>query len=114
MNKDDNATSSEDEETKNDTDGFVNDSSPDLELMPKKKLPYYTTNCLKHALRVLDSQNVGCFAKTQLQVFYASICNVLNLKYNAEDLILFKVEKTHLMFEEFINFIEDDLLVKGS
>lgn len=77
------------------------------------KLDYFISNGLRQVFEQLDVKSKGSLAKTQLQVICANICNVLKLKYSAEELVGYQKEKVELTFAEFWSYVNDELLPKG-
>lgn len=109
MNQKNPLTFSQEEEESNKLDH----SKTSLVLSPKRTLPYYTRNGLKHTLQVFEMQDFNTLAKTKLQILCANISNILLLDYNTESLVLFKPGNHHITFEELVTFIEDELLVNA-
>ena len=82
------------------------------ELRPVK-LESVVLNSIRHSFQTLDECKSGKVAKSQLQVLCASMCLDIGAIYDAQHLTDFKHPSTTLDFEDFVEYLQDHLLVKG-
>ena len=70
-------------------------------------------NGIKHAVGTLDESNTGKVAKSQLQAMVANICQALKIPFASDGLENYLPDNTDLSVLEFLEFLENQLLVKG-
>ncbi|XP_048582989.1 switch-associated protein 70 [Nematostella vectensis] len=75
-------------------------------------------NCIRHVYEALADANgadeTGKVAKSKLQLLCATISRDTSIPYLADDLTNFKENETSLLYTEFIEYLEERLLVKAS
>lgn len=80
---------------------------------PSVKLESDVLNSIRHTFQTLDETNSGKVAKSKLQVLCASICRDIGVTFDTQHLTDFKSSSTTITFQDFIQYLQDRLLVKG-
>ena len=96
----------------NDTTSMEGSEETDETRRPVK-LETVVLNSLRHSFQTLDEVKSGRVAKSQLQVLCASICLDVGTSYDAQHLADFKSPSTTLNCQDFLEYIQDHLLLKG-
>lgn len=77
------------------------------------KLESDVLNSIRHTFQTLDETNSGKVAKSKLQVLCASICRDIAVTFDTQHLVDFKSSSTTITFQDFIQYLQDHLLVKA-
>lgn len=77
------------------------------------KLESAVLNSIRHSFQSLDETSSGKVAKSKLQVLCASICRDIGVTFDTQHLTDFKSPSTTITFQDFIQYLQDDLLSKG-
>lgn len=80
---------------------------------PSVKLESDVLNSIRHTFQTLDETNAGKVAKSKLQVLCASICRDIGVTFDTQHLADFKSTSTTISFQDFIQYLQDHLFVKG-
>jgi len=91
----------------------MEESDGEKENQPSIKLESDVLNSIRHTFQTLDEANSGKVAKSKLQVLCASICRDIGVTFDTQHLADFKSASTTITFQDFIQYLEDHLLVKG-
>lgn len=77
------------------------------------KLESDVLNSIRHTFQTLDETNSRQVAKSKLQVLCASICRDIGVTFDTQHLTDFKSSSTTITFQDFIQYLQSHLLVKG-
>lgn len=84
------------------------------EKQPPVQLETVVLNSIRHSFQTLDENHSGKVAKSQLQVLCASLCfDCIGAVYDAQHLTDFKSPSTTLNFQDFMEYLQGHLLLKG-
>ena len=77
------------------------------------KLESDVVNSIRHSFVTLDESGSGEVAKSQLQVFCASVCRDFEITFDAQDLSNYKPDSSNMSFQDFIEYLQACLLPRG-